>query len=259
MTNTLYNRPEDYDHQYIDYDQDIPFWVWLAEQYAGNKPIAEFACGTGRVTLALGSKRHSVVGVDLSEDMLRVCKQKLSASDIQSVTLHHGDMCTFQTGESHNLVFVPFNSFLHVVGVENQLMALRNFHSHLKADGHLLVSIFNPSILHLANGMSHFSTPSFEKRVVLPDGNLLVRYQTTKYYQATQQSKWVFYIEIYDGKTNEMIRKYTEEATVQVIFPNEWRMLLSTAGFEIVTEYGDFKRNPFNDNSQRMLFIAKKA
>lgn len=258
MKNTVYDRAEDYDDQYSDYTKDISFWEWLANQYAGKKPILEFACGTGRVTLALGSRRH-IVGVDISEEMLKVCKQKLSASNMQNVVLHHGDMCTFKTGEKHDLVFVPFNSFLHVVGFENQLMALKNFHSHLEDDGHLVVDIFNPSILHLARGLNLFSTQSFEKRLMLPDGNILVRSQTTKYFSVTQQTEWVFYIEIYDGDTNEMVRKYTEEATVQMIFPNEWRMLLKTAGFEIVEEYGDFERNPFIDNSRHMLFVCKKV
>lgn len=259
MTNTLYLRPEDYDNQYIDYDRDIPFWGWIASQYASEKPIAEFACGTGRVTLALARKGHHMIGVDLSEHMLRVCRTKLDQEAGLNVELHHGDMCEFQTGQTHNLVFVPFTSFLHVVGVESQLKALRNFHSHLETGGHLVVDIFNPSILHLANGVNRFPTPTFEKRVRLADGNLLVRYQTTHYFAANQQNQWVFYIEIYDKDTNEMIRKYTEEATVQVIFPNEWRMLLATAGFTIVDELGDFERTAFNDSSPRMLFIARKS
>lgn len=257
--NTLYDYPEKYDDQYANRVLDIPFWERVAEKYAHNKPIAEFACGTGRVTLALASKGYKVVGIDLSEDMLRVCKQKLLASNVQGVTLHHGDMCTFQTGEKHNLVFVPFTSFLHVVGVENQLMALKNFHSHLEVDGHLMIDIFNPSVERLARGVSTFSTPVLDMREELPNGNILERQQTAEYFPATQQSKWIFNIEIYDGKTSEMVRKYTEEAVVQMIFPNEWRMLLATAGFEIIHEYGDFERNQFKDNSPRMLFVCKKA
>lgn len=259
MMNTLYDHPRDYDAQYTDYEQDVPFWVWAAGEYSRNKPILEFACGTGRVTLRLAEQGYRVVGVDLSEHMLRACRQKLSLSGLQGITLHHGDMCDFQTGEKHNLVIVPFTSFLHVTGAKNQIAALRNFHSQMGIDGHLVVDIFNPNVERLARGLDKFSEAVFEKRVKLPDGSLLVRYQTTEYFPALQQSKWVFYIEIYDGETNEMVRKYTEEAVVQLIFPNEWRLLLAQAGFEIVEEYGDFERNRFSDSSPRMVFVAKKV
>jgi SAM-dependent methyltransferase len=258
MGNTLYDRASDYDDQYIDYTVDIAFWEWAADQYSAETPIVEFACGTGRVTLPLLRRGYRVIGVDLSETMLGVFKRKLSLAPELSVELFHGDMCSFETGQTHNLVFVPFTSFLHVMGVEDQIRALRNFHSHLQEDGHLIIDIFNPSMERLAHGLTRYGAPTFEKRVVLPNGNLLVRYQTTRYFPAVQQAQWTFYIEIYDGETQDMIRKYTEEACVQVIFPNEWRMLLRQSGFEIVHEFGDFDRNPFHDTSPRMLFVARK-
>jgi len=262
MTNSIYLRPEDYDAQYLDYRVDIPFYLWLAENYAGDSPILEFAPGTLRVTLELAKAGYYLVGVDLSEEMLGFGRIKLAqeGQDVENrVSLHHGNMCDYQVGTKHGLVFVPFTSFLHVLGTENQLLALRNFHSHLLPGGHLVVDIFNPSVDRLARGTDRFQPPTFEKRTVLPDGNILVRYQTTKYNQATQQSQWVFYIEIYDGKTNEMIRKYTEEAVVQLIFPQEWRLLLRTAGFEVIEEFGDFDRNRFGDNSPRMIFLCRKV
>lgn len=259
MSNTLYDHPEDYDNEYIDFYRDIAFWEWNADQYAGDKPIVEFACGTGRVTLPL-ARKYSIIGVDLSDQMLRIAHNKVSLSNQDlNVQLYLGDMCDFKTGLSHNLVIVPFTSFANVIGTENQQKALHNFHTHLVKGGHLVIDIFNPSILHLANGVNQFPTPTFEKRIRLNDGGLLVRYQTTRYYQSIQQTQWVFYIEIYDAHTNEMTRKYTEEATVQVIFPNEWRMLLKLAGFEIINEFGDYDRKSFNDSSPRMLFVCKKV
>ena len=38
MTNTLYKRPQDYDEQYLDYNRDLPFWVWAAENYGQKNP-----------------------------------------------------------------------------------------------------------------------------------------------------------------------------------------------------------------------------
>ena len=128
----------------------------------------------------------------------------------------------------------------------------------MKTSGHLVVDIFNPKLNRLVNGLGNYSSPTFEKRFRIASGNILVRYLTARYFPTTQQYEWVFYIEIYDGNTGNMIRKYTEEAIVQVIFPHEWRLLLTISGFEIVDEFGNFDRSPFKDDSPRMLFVAKK-
>jgi SAM-dependent methyltransferase len=54
---------------------DVELYVDEARRAAG--PVLELGCGTARVTLAFAEAGLSVVGVDLSEAMLSIARQKL--------------------------------------------------------------------------------------------------------------------------------------------------------------------------------------
>lgn len=260
MPNTLYRKPEDYDQMYRDFTADLQFWNWAADTYGKGTTLGEFACGTGRVTIELAIKGFMVCGVDLSRAMLQTASRKLAQQGLSNkVSLLEGDMTVAKTGHLHNLVFVPFTSFAHLVGAEMQLAALRNLRDQLTDDGTLIIDVFNPSIAHLSTGVGTFSNPVYEKRVTLENGDTLVRYRLTRYFQATQLYEWVFYVEIYDGTTNEMVRKYTQEATVQVTFPNEWLLLIQAAGLKLVECFGDYNRNSLSNNSPRLIWVMKRS
>jgi SAM-dependent methyltransferase len=260
MANTLYRSPGDYDDIYHDFTADLYFWRWAAETYSKGLQVGEFACGTGRVTIELAKSGFGVYGVDLSLPMLEMARGKLLTGGLlDKVKLSAGNMIDFRTGIFHNLIIVPFTSFAHLIGTEKQLAALRNLRDQLTADGMLIIDVFNPSIAHLSGGVGVFTQPIYEKRTDLPSGDVLVRYRTTRYHQSTQLYEWVFYIEVYDGESTELKRKYTQEATVQVTFPNEWRLLIQSAGLKLVECYGDYGRGMFSDNAPRMILVMERA
>ena len=64
----LYQLPDLYDEQYLDYRDDLSFYSRLADDQGG--PILELGAGTGRVTATLARRGYEVVGLDNSEAML---------------------------------------------------------------------------------------------------------------------------------------------------------------------------------------------
>lgn len=262
--NTIYSRAEDYDLQYSDYDRDIPFMLRLAEIYAGKiKPIAEYACGTLRVSIPLARKYFEVDGVDLSPEMLALGRKKLGEERMtvsNKMLLFTGDMTDHKLPNHGNyrLSLVPFTAFLHLTTKEMQIKALRNMWDGLYEGGRLMVDIFNPSVIRLSQGI-RVSNPIVEKQIPILDGTqTLVRSVSSAYHASTQLLNWYFFVSIYSRPEGDLIRSYREEATVRVIFPNEWRLLLEMAGFEIEEEWGDYNFSPFSDDSPRMLFLARK-
>lgn len=59
----------------VDYDAWAKYLHELLQK-AGAKTVLECACGTGNLTLRLGKLGYSVIGTDISEDMLMVARQK---------------------------------------------------------------------------------------------------------------------------------------------------------------------------------------
>lgn len=256
---SIYNNPAAYDLQYADYDRDIPFMLWLAEQYAGGRPILEMACGTLRVTIPLAQAGHNVCGVDLSQRMLEHGQTKLAQLDrsiADRIMTHHGDMRTVQlpTKGTHKLAVVPFTAFLHLVGQEKQLQALANIRDHLAPGGYFLADIFNPNPNKLNKPFG------FEKNVVDEQQGLeLKRWNQSTYRTNNQTARWFFVCEITNLRTGEVLHAFTEEATVAIIQPDQWRSLLTESGFAIVEEWGDFDRTPFDPSIyRRMLFLCQK-
>ena len=54
---------------------DIPFYLEYAKKLNGK--ILELGCGTGRVSIELAKNGYFVTGLDLSESMLEIYKNKL--------------------------------------------------------------------------------------------------------------------------------------------------------------------------------------
>ncbi len=42
-----------------------------------NPKIVDFACGTGSQSIAFAKKGYSVIGIDLSPDMLKIARKKI--------------------------------------------------------------------------------------------------------------------------------------------------------------------------------------
>src|SRR5919201_5521501 len=58
------------------FDADVPLYLELATAQGGR--VLEVACGTGRVVVPLARAGHTVVGIDASQAMLGITRQKLA-------------------------------------------------------------------------------------------------------------------------------------------------------------------------------------
>lgn len=259
----LYENAEHYDEQHFGYKKDLNFLIELASNNVKyGEVIAEFGCGTLRVTIPLVNYvgRH-VIGVDLSEAMLKLGQQKLEQQGgaIQRrIETYQGDMRTFQTQHfgKHPLVLVPFNAFLHLLTAEDQLLTLRNLSGHLADNGRLLIDIFNPNLEKLIPKTWY---PPVEKGIILSSEETLVRDTRSTYTPSTQLMSLRFDVQVLNRHLNHPVREYKEWTTLRVIFPNEWRNLLREAGLVIEREWGDYDFSHFGVDSPRMLFLAKRA
>jgi ubiquinone/menaquinone biosynthesis C-methylase UbiE len=99
--------------------QDVAFFVEMARQSDGA--VLEIGCGTGRVLIPTARAGKEIIGLDLSEPMLAVCREKLSRepAEVQSrARLVQGDMRQFDLGREVGLVTLPFRPFQHLTTVE---------------------------------------------------------------------------------------------------------------------------------------------
>ncbi|MCL2564555.1 MAG: class I SAM-dependent methyltransferase [Defluviitaleaceae bacterium] len=130
---------------------DIPFYIEYAKQQCGEGgKILELGCGTGRVALSLAKEGFNIIGLDLSQDMLGIFREKLAKEVAKHpeltnrVKIIHDNMADFSLGQKFVLITAPFRAFQAVTAqddIENTLNCARE---HLTDDGIFILNVFNP-------------------------------------------------------------------------------------------------------------------
>lgn len=251
---------EFYDHVVPYRDRaDIDFYIEEAERSAG--PVLELGCGTGRVLLPIARTGIEIVGVDLSGNMLEVCKQRLQLEpeDVQArAELIRGDMSTIELEKNFRLVTIPFRAYQHLLTVEAQIRTIENVHRLLWPDGHLVLDVFNPSIHALTAenvGEEFGEEPEFE----LPDGRRVLRRHRIVERDHIDQisSVELIYLVIHpDGHRERLIHAFK----MRHLFRFEMEHLLARCGFEVMSVFSDFDRKPYGAiYPGELIFVARKS
>lgn len=228
-------------------DGDAAFYVAQARQVGG--PVLELACGTGRVLLPLATAGFEAVGVDLSEAMLADAAQTLALcpADVRArVSLHHGDMRTFDLGRQFRLVVIAFRSFQMLLTPEDEQQCLNQVRKHLLAGGRLVIDVFDPwldALLPGEAGPPH--APRTESGGRHPETGNTVRVDVFRRFNDTVnqvfEEEWRF-TEVDDmGRT---VRTDEETLKMRWIYRWEMRYLLERHGFRVLAEYSDYEGSP---------------
>jgi ubiquinone/menaquinone biosynthesis C-methylase UbiE len=131
----------DYFNRRINYDQEGDFHPLVAHhliQCADIQPgqhILDIATGTGLVAIEAAQivgNSGSVVGVDLSEGMLRRSQSKITAAGLSNIELKQGDIETLDFPENH---FDRIFCCCGIPYIPNIPTNLRRWHNFLKPGG----------------------------------------------------------------------------------------------------------------------------
>ena len=133
----MYNKfAKYYDKIYaeLEYDKDVEFLTWLIDKHKqsdGNR-LLDVACGTGNHAQYL-VENFSVLGVDKSEDMLAIAREKVKEAEFRL-----DNMQTFDLGEQFDVILCMFSSIGYNTSYDQLETTLRNFHNHLRPGGVLI-------------------------------------------------------------------------------------------------------------------------
>ena len=238
--------------------QDIAFFVEAAANAGG--PVLELGCGTGRVLIPTARAGVSVVGFDLSPDMLAVCRRRLDtepAAVRSRVRLVQGDMRDFELGEAFHLVTMPFRPFQHLLTVEDQLSCLGSVRRHLVDGGRLILDLFNPSLDALTSptrGDECGDEPEFE----MPDGRRVTR----RYRVAaddligqTRHVEFIYYVTHPDGRTERLVDSFR----LRYLFRFEAEHLLARAGFAVEHGVRRLQQDPARSLRTRASWCSSRG
>lgn len=111
---------------------DQEFWERIVAQ-ADHPTILDLGCGTGRITEVLTRDASSVVGIDLSPEMLHRARRRLvHRADVHLIL---ADMRSLRLARRFDLVVAANDPFVHLVEDRDRERALETVAAHLEPGG----------------------------------------------------------------------------------------------------------------------------
>ncbi len=98
----------------VDYDKWLNYIIKTLEEYKlGANELAEIGCGTGTMSLLLAAKGYDMIGLDLSEDMLMVAREKALDEGLDIMFLQQ-DMTKFELFGSVDAIIATCDSLNYI-------------------------------------------------------------------------------------------------------------------------------------------------
>jgi ubiquinone/menaquinone biosynthesis C-methylase UbiE len=105
--------------------------------------VADVGCGNGRHLLPCAESCSHAVGVDISQNLLRIVQKKLHNKNIGNISLIHADVVQLPLADN-SLDAVLFIASLHnIQGKEHRRRALQEVARVLKSNGVALISVWS--------------------------------------------------------------------------------------------------------------------
>ncbi len=230
--------------------EDVEFYINICKKY--GEPVLELACGTGRVLIPLAKAGLKVIGLDISDSMLKVLESKLSGLNKEireKISFLKGDAREFSLDERFNTIIMPFSSIVHLLNVDDALKTFKNAYRHLNDGGAFIFDVFDPNLEKISKG----KRIEFDVREI-DDGKVIIWEASS--YDLTKQlihSKRYVIIETGEGR-KEAVWVFT----IRYYFKTELELLLRMAGFKKIEVYSGINLEPYSYCKDRMVFIAEK-
>ena len=262
-TTDHYEDPDLYDFEYRDHRHDIRWYRDVARNQGTGLQVLELGAGTGRITLPLAADGHRVTAVDRMPAMLDSLQRKLADQPLLAERVEPvlGDITALPLADAgFDLVVAPFNVLMHLYRWQDLLACLREANRVLVPGGTLALDVLLPDLEWLGwdpnerHSVTHFTHPRTGASMV---------YSTNHTYDPDTQ---ICHVRIYYDDAPKRPRAFKPPPTpVEVvhlahrqIFPEELRLLIATAGLELVSHTSNFRVGPLIKGTDAQALIARK-
>lgn len=231
---------------------DAPYTKWLSfiknavSAYHPNTiRLLDVGCGTGSMPILLAKEGFEVTGVDLSSDMLMVAKEKAENENV-ALSLFQQDMRELEGLGAYDCVTILCDSLNYILTEEDVKQTFLSAWNHLEPNGLLLFDVHS---LHKVNDIFIGST--------FGSNNEKLSYIWQCYqgeYDNSVEHDLSFFI------LNKDYYERYDELHIQRTFPAEdYSKWLKECQFKVLSITGDFEDQNPKEQSERILFIAKKS
>ena len=207
--------------------------------------VADFGCGTGELTLMLAQAGYDMIGVDVSEEMLSVLREKADELDMTGrILLLRQDLLSLDLYGTIDACVCCLDSINYVTRPSVLLRAFQRVHLFLNPGGLFLFDVNTPDKLRDMDGQVFLDET--EDTYCVWRAEFSERRRICTYFMDIFQRRGEVWL-----RGEELHEEYAYEAA-------ELAEYLRRAGFSAVRQYGDKKLRAPKPGEGRMFFTARK-
>ena len=226
-----------YDSLMKDFNYDA--YLDFIKGYVKGEGV-DLCCGTGEMTIRLAKQKCKMIGMDLSQDMLNVARDK-ARKNFQNIIFIQGNLKDFDLPHKVDFVTCVCDGF-NYINDEDMAVAIDNISKKLKQGGYLIFDISSQYKLENVLGNNTFCEDTNKATYIWSnklDGNSV--------------SMQISFFEKIKGDTYKRI----DENQTQFVHTQKCVQSLLDKDYECSVFDGTSFKEARND-SQRLLFIAKR-
>lgn len=205
--------------------------------------VLDLACGTGVLTRLLSDKGYNMTGIDLSEEMLSLARQKSG----DGILYLNQDMSGFELYGTMRAILCTMDGVNYLTQKDDFLKMLKLCNNYLDPDG---VLIFDVNSEYKFKNILASNTFVYDSEGV---------FYTWENEPDEENSLWDFYLTFFVLDDDGKYLRINEEQTQRVYTDKEIEKLLFEAGFSVIGKYDGYTKNEPNNKSERIVYECIKT
>ncbi|MEI7832457.1 MAG: class I SAM-dependent methyltransferase [bacterium] len=234
---------------------DISFYI--RQMPSPQARVLELGCGTGRVLLPLVVHCALIHGLDSSEAMLDICREKLQRAAVvpERARIDLMDITDFDLGQQYDLIIAPFRVMQNLATDAEVDGLFHSIHRHLAPGGTAILNVFHP-FLDREHMLIEWCRPEqYIDEIPLEDG-VLRRYDHRVRITA---EPLVCYPELiyrfYRG--NELVEEAVMPIPMRCYYPDEFLSLIEGHCFQVTDKWGGYAGEPYGEGGELVVAFTE--
>lgn len=232
----------------VPYDQWADYIDHLLSKYKIEKGLLlELGCGTGSMTRLLAAKGYDMIGIDNSEEMLQIAREKGSDKE-EGILYLCQDMRDFELYGTVSAVISVCDSMNYILSEEDLLKVFRLVNNYLDPQGLFIFDL----------------DTEYSYREVLGDNTIAENREEgsfiweNTYYEEEMLNEIDLTLYIPEKPDDGLYRKYEETHYRRAYNLDTVKRLLEEAGMEWVAVYDALTEEQPGSDCERVYIIARE-
>lgn len=227
----------------VNYEEWLNYYFKIFQRY-GLKPSLglDLGCGTGNLTTLFSDKGVEMTGVDISEDMLMVAREKSEGRDILYL---NQDMREFELYGTVDFIVSSLDCVNYITDKRDLLKVMKLANNYLNPGGLFIFDINTPYKLENVIGNNTF---------ILENDDVFCSWQN----EYDKKRKTVDFYLTFFCENNGVYQRFDEEHSERIYSIEEIKALIEGAGMRLLNIYNDLSFKAPTAKSERVFFVAQE-